>query len=77
MLSELDRVVLTQNVPEEGLEAGDVGTIVHIYRGGEAFEVEFFALDGDTVAVVTATVDQVRPVTCEDVTHARRRAVPA
>jgi len=53
MINEHDRVVLTEDVPREGLKAGDVGTIVHIHAGGEAYEVEFICLDGQTVAVVT------------------------
>lgn len=77
MLKEHDRIVLTQDIPESGLRAGDVGTIVHIYRQGEAFEVEFLALDGETVAIATALASQVRPVSSGDITHAReiRRAV--
>jgi len=38
---------------EEGLLAGDVGTIVHIHKGGVACEVEFITLTGRTVAVAT------------------------
>ena len=34
MIKEHDCVVLTTNVPEEGLEAGDVGTVVHMHKGG-------------------------------------------
>jgi len=30
----------------ERLEAGDVGTVVHVYRDGLAYEVEFTTLDG-------------------------------
>jgi hypothetical protein len=44
MMKEHDRLVLTGDLPEEGLKAGDVGTVVHVHRGGEAFEVEFVAL---------------------------------
>jgi hypothetical protein len=51
MLKEHDRVVLTCDLPGEGLEAGDVGTVVHVHRQGEAFEVEFMTLEGDTVVV--------------------------
>jgi hypothetical protein len=68
---ELDRVVLTTPLPSDGLEAGDVGTIVHVYTDGKAYEVEFVALDGNTRAVVTVEVTQVRPVTRRDMTHAR------
>jgi hypothetical protein len=71
MLNEHDRVVLTRPVSAEGLEAGDVGTIVHVYPDGQAYEVEFVALDGHTTAVATLEADQVRPVTSRDMTHSR------
>jgi hypothetical protein len=76
MMKEHDRIVLTSDVPEEGLKAGDVGTVIHIYRRGEAFEVEFLALDGDTAAIATVLSSQVRPVSNQDVTHARQRELP-
>jgi hypothetical protein len=41
MIEEHDRVVLNPPVPSERLEAGDVGTVVHVYKDGEAYEVEF------------------------------------
>ena len=53
MIQEHERVVLTTSVPAEGLEPGDVGTVVHVYHDGQAYEVEFLALDGHTAAVVT------------------------
>jgi len=31
-------------MPEESLEAGDVGTVVHIHKDGAAYEVEFVTL---------------------------------
>jgi hypothetical protein len=71
MIKEHDRVVLKTPVPSEGLEAGDVGTVVHLYRDGEAYEVEFVTLDGHTATVVTLEVAQVRPVTRRDLTHTR------
>jgi hypothetical protein len=71
MLQEHTRVVLTSPVPDEGLETGDVGTIVHCYRDGEAYEVEFVALDGHTTAVVTLDANMVRAVTSRDMTHSR------
>lgn len=76
MFKEHDQIVLTSDLPEEGLKAGDVGTIVHIHRQGEAFEVEFMALDGNTIAVATVMASQVRPVTDRDVTHARPLELP-
>jgi Domain of unknown function (DUF4926) len=71
MFKEHDRIVLKAAVPAEGLEAGDVGTVVHVYRDGAAYEVEFTTLDGDTAAVVTVEAAQVRPVHKREITHAR------
>ena len=75
MIHEHDRVVLKTPVPAEGLEAGDVGAVVHVYRDGQAYEVEFVTLDGRTAAVVTLEADQVRPVHKREITHARELSV--
>jgi len=48
MIKEHDRIVLKVAISDEGLEAGDVGTIVHIYHDGLAYEVEFTTLTGTT-----------------------------
>lgn len=71
MIKEHECVVLTGAVPEEGLEPGDVGTVVHVYRDGQAYEVEFVTLDGHTAAVATLEASQVRPVSRWGITHAR------
>lgn len=75
MIQEHERVVLKTSVPAQKLEAGDVGTVVHVYRDGQAYEVEFVTLDGRTAAVVTLEADQVRPVSNPEITHARELAV--
>ena len=72
MIREHDRVALTVAITEEGLEPGDVGTVVHIYRDGQAYEVEFVTLDGHTAAVVTLEGSQIRPVSRREITHARQ-----
>ena len=64
-------MVLKSPVPAEGLEAGDMGTVVHLYRDGLACEVEFTTLEGKTAAVVTLEAAQVRPVGKREITHAR------
>ena len=74
MITEHDRVVLTAPVPTERLEIGDVGTVVHVYVDGKAFEVEFTALDGHTAAVATVDASQVRPISSREITHAREQA---
>jgi hypothetical protein len=71
MIKEHERVVLTTAVSTEGLEAGDVGTVVHVYRDGLAYEVEFLTLDGRTAAVATLETSQVRPVSGSEITHSR------
>jgi hypothetical protein len=61
-LNELDVVTLTTDLPDDGLQAGATGTVVHIFhRPYTAYEVEFTDSDGITVAIVTLTVDQIRP----------------
>jgi len=74
MIKEHDCIVLTQDIPDESLEAGDVGTIVHIHRDAVAYEVEFITLTGQTVAVATVLASQLRPVSQRDLTHVRELA---
>ena len=68
---EHDCVVLTADLPAENLQAGDVGTVVHIHGDGTAYVVEFMTLTGQTVAVATVLPTQLRPVSKRDVTHVR------
>ncbi|MDT7043481.1 DUF4926 domain-containing protein [Candidatus Nitronereus thalassa] len=74
MIKEHDRIVLADDVSSEGLVAGDVGTVVHVYRDGEAYEVEFSTLEGKTAAVVTLESSKVRPIGKREITHARELA---
>jgi Domain of unknown function (DUF4926) len=55
VIKEHDRVVLKKPIPEQGLKAGDVGTVIHVHGKGEAYEVEFLTLHGETVGIATAT----------------------
>lgn len=71
MIKEHELIVLQATFPKEGLKAGDVGTVVHIHSRGEAFEVEFFTLDGNTAAIATVLRSQIRAVSNRDLTHAR------
>lgn len=74
MIKEDDCIVLPQDLPDDGLQAGDVGTVVHVHRGGAANEVEFITLTGETVAVATVLPFQLRPVGQRDLTHVRELA---
>lgn len=70
-MQELDLVVLTHAVAEHSLEAGDIGTIVHVYQDGEAYEVEFVTAEGATVAVLTLSSADVRPRSSREILHVR------
>jgi Domain of unknown function (DUF4926) len=62
-------VVLLRDIPEEGLCAGDVGTVVerHDVPGRETgYSVEFFDMLGNTVAVVTLPASALRAPTRVD-----------
>lgn len=74
MIKEHDCIVLTIDLPAEGLAAGDIGTVVHVHRGGEGYEVEFTTLDGQTVAVSTLLANQVRPIGRREIAHVRALA---
>ena len=74
MIREHDRVVLNRDVSEHRLARGDVGTVVHIYKDGNAFEVEFITLTGETIGVVTLEADDLRPVKKREIAHARHVA---
>src|SRR5262249_23037300 len=76
MLRELESVVLTCDLPEQGLQRGDVGTIVLVH-GDRGYEVEFLPLTGETVAMVSLRPDQVRPVGAREITHARAVVPPS
>lgn len=75
MINEHECVVLTEDLPAEGLKAGDVGTVVHIHQDGVAYEVEFMTLAGETIAVATLLASQVRPLARRDMAHARELSI--
>ena len=71
MINELDCIVLTTDIPEHGLTAGDIGTVVMVHKTGQGFEVEFVALDGETLAVASLSAAQIRPIARREIAHAR------
>jgi len=64
------RIVLAQDLPQEGLCRGDVATIVEEHRDASGrvigFEVELFSANGETLAVASVPVDAVRRATAAD-----------
>ena len=71
MIADLDCVALTVNLPEHGLASGNVGAVVHVYKGGKSFTVEFTTFDGSTVAVTKVSAVQIRPLSRNEIHHAR------
>ena len=68
-------MILTEDVPDEDLKTGDVGTVVerHVVRGREdGYSIEFFDMTGQTVTVATVRASLLRTPT-----HADRPAVRA
>ena len=62
MIKELDTIVLTIDLPEFGLHAGDLGTVVLVHKHG-GYEVEFVTLDGrNGGGSLWSAPEQVRPV---------------
>ena len=66
-------VVLTHDVPEHGLRAGDLGAEVELWEP-DAFEVEFVAGDGTTRALLTLHSGDVRKAGSDDILAVRATA---
>jgi len=71
MFDELDTVVLAHNLKEHNLCAGDIGTVVHVYKNGKALEVEFVTGKGKTVAVLTLNQSDIRFIERNEILHVR------
>jgi hypothetical protein len=71
MIQELDTVVLAHNIDQYGLKQDDIGAVVHRYKNGEAFEVEFVTGEGETIAVLTLTQADIRPMRRQEILHVR------
>lgn len=77
MIEELSTVVLLVDVPEHGLRAGDVGTVVDVHTQGipgTGYSVEFVTMGGDTIAVLELEAAQIRPTRSTDIVHVREAA---
>lgn len=74
MIAEHTLVVLDCDPPDDKLNRGDVGTVVHVYENGRGYEVEFVDGGGKTVALITVGADDVRPIASGEMLHARRTA---
>lgn len=67
-LKLLDGVALTEDIPDENLFEGQVGTIVEVYENGRAYEVEFVDhKTGRTYGLLTLHPSQIMQLHYEPV----------
>jgi len=71
--SVLDTVVLTRDLPAQGLRVGDLGAVVQVYEP-DGLEVEFVTAAGRTQALLTLKPSDVRPVADDDLVSVRSLA---
>lgn len=74
-IAEHDVVVLTRDVAEHNLVAGDTGVVVSIHADASGarlgYVLELFAVDGSTIGIVDVPAECVRPARRSDLSHAR------
>jgi len=70
IFKELDTVVLSADLPQHRLRKGDLGAVVGIYKP-DGLEVEFVTASGRTEAVITLSIQDVRPVHENDLVAVR------
>jgi hypothetical protein len=69
-LHQLECVVLTHDIGEHGLKAGDLGAVVELYDP-DGIEVEFVTAAGRTQALLTLRISDVRKVGPSDMIAVR------
>ena len=74
MYKEHTKALLNHDVTQYDLKAGDIGTIVHCYPEGKAYEVEFVTAGGHTIALLTLEPVDIRRMLSTEILHARQTA---
>ncbi|WP_374090194.1 DUF4926 domain-containing protein [Methylomicrobium lacus] len=69
-LKLLDTVVLVKELPNSGLQPGDIGAVVALYEP-DGVEVEFVSATGKTQALVTLKIADVRSINYHDMLAVR------
>lgn len=70
-IKHYERAILTTDLPQYHLKAGDMGVVVMIHGEYDGYELEIFSADGHTIDVITVRAEQVRAANRDDVMHAR------
>jgi hypothetical protein len=68
--ANLEIVVLVRDLPEHGLQEGDLGAVVQLYVP-DGLEVEFVTASGKTKALLTLKAGDVREVQDTDLIAVR------
>jgi hypothetical protein len=66
----LDTVVLNRDLPQHGLQTGDVGAVVEVYES-DGLDVEFVTGAGETLALVTLRDADVRAMDANELMSVR------
>jgi hypothetical protein len=73
-----EQVALRRDVPEDGLKAGDVATLVEIVPGPQdqpqGAVIEVFNALGHTICVTDVSVEDIEPLSEDEVLAVRRLA---
>jgi hypothetical protein len=72
----LGMIVLSKDIPEKKLTAGDLGVIVEMYTSTD-MEVEFITGDGHTQALLPLNSSDIRLVSGSDILSVRSLDVAA
>ena len=70
-MKETDTVVVNKDLPEYGIERGDIGVVVHTYKNENVVEVEFVSGEGATLGVTTLRAEDVRLMKKDEILHVR------
>jgi hypothetical protein len=73
-----EEVILLEDVPDKGLQKGDVATVVEhhpISNGQEGYSLEVFNVLGDTIAVISLPESAIAPLTENEIFSVRPLAV--
>lgn len=72
MMQALQRIALTEDIPEYALKVGDIGMIVHVYGDQQGYDVEFVTLDGSLIGLVSLYPAQIRSLEHDEIASAQR-----
>lgn len=78
MITPIQEIALSRDLPESGLRAGDVAVVIdyvaHPNGGEEGAVLEVFNALGESIAVVTAPVSALTPLNGDQIPSVRQRA---